>query len=331
MPAFNKGQVLAIHFHPVRRARTCLKQKGNRAKVTVREVSIIVGLALCIAPMKSVDGERQRPVIRVSLDVSASDDLRGVITSYLARELRKIDDVTVSDTRPLFRIECVALKVRNQAGYPMGYTLSFATTSMMPSAFTTLIAASKLSKEDADALATWNSNRGVLVDHFVQTCASDELQGVCRQLVAKFDGDLIESARQFAQKYVESVQSAAPEDDLRAAPSAAPLPGVSFETVDEQKKDTQSFSGENYPQIRTRLLTSAEVSVLTPSQIRDAINEVYARHGFYFGDSKTRQAFEKLPWYHPNRKLSHAQIEAELSEIEAANVKALGKAREALH
>ena len=96
MPAFNKGQVLAIHFHPVRRARTCLKQKGNRAKVTVREVSIIVGLALCIAPMKSVDGERQRPVIRVSLDVSASDDLRGVITSYLARELRKIDDVTVS-------------------------------------------------------------------------------------------------------------------------------------------------------------------------------------------------------------------------------------------
>jgi Bacterial SH3 domain len=42
-----------------------------------------------------------------------------------------------------------------------------------------------------------------------------------------------ESARQFAQGYVDASTAAVPQDDLHAAPSAAPLPGFSIETVEQ--------------------------------------------------------------------------------------------------
>ena len=268
---------------------------------------------------------RQRPVVRISLEVSASPELKGIITSYLARELRKIDDVIVSDTRPLFRIGCVAMKNYNQAGYPVGYTLSFATTNTMPGTLTGLIAKSKLSPEDAQTVLSLNSNRGVLVYHFVQVCGTNELQSVCRQVVTQMDGELIESARQFAQTYAESLTSETDGDDLRATPSVS-LPGVTFETV-EQSPQKESVQSTGQLDMHSRLLTPADVKTLTDRQMRDAINELYARHGLYFGDSKTRRQFEKESWYHPRRGVTETQIEAEFTDVEAANVKLLGESR----
>lgn len=57
----------------------------------------IIGLGavlLVSLVVSSASGERQRPVVRISLSVSGSDGLDSRITSYLGRELRTISRYT---------------------------------------------------------------------------------------------------------------------------------------------------------------------------------------------------------------------------------------------
>ncbi|MEZ5669499.1 MAG: YARHG domain-containing protein [Alphaproteobacteria bacterium] len=63
-----------------------------------------------------------------------------------------------------------------------------------------------------------------------------------------------------------------------------------------------------------RLLTHAELAALSPSQLRLARNEIYARHGFVFQSADLQAWFAGQPWYRP------AGRQVTLSRTEQANV-----------
>lgn len=86
--------------------------------------------------------------------------------------------------------------------------------------------------------------------------------------------------------------------------------------------------GEKYPQTKTRVLTNAEIARLSSAQHRYAINEIYARHGFNFGDVSLRKQFLPYAWYKPVPGMTQTQAQKRFSKTEKRNVDRLSLARE---
>lgn len=81
----------------------------------------------------------------------------------------------------------------------------------------------------------------------------------------------------------------------------------------------QSKSGERFPETRLVRLSRAQAASMSQSQIRYAINEMYARHGFASSNAIFKQ-FVGLDWYHPNPNIPIDGVRAMLSPIERANL-----------
>lgn len=69
-----------------------------------------------------------------------------------------------------------------------------------------------------------------------------------------------------------------------------------------------------FPDSHVRLLTVAEVQTLSPAELWQARNEIFARKGYIFKTKKARSFFKALPWYQPVSK------SVKLNATEAANV-----------
>ena len=94
-------------------------------------------------------------------------------------------------------------------------------------------------------------------------------------------------------------------------------------SIEERVRDKQGYVFENSD---TTYLTKEQLAeIKTKDQLRIAINEIYARHGFYFKNKPTIQSyFETKTWYHKEESLeSDAQMVK--NPYEEANLKALAK------
>ena len=60
---------------------------------------------------------------------------------------------------------------------------------------------------------------------------------------------------------------------------------------------TQNTNEYILPDSDKRVITTEELSKLTPEQVRLACNELYARHGRKFQDSGIQEYFNKMSWY----------------------------------
>lgn len=58
-------------------------------------------------------------------------------------------------------------------------------------------------------------------------------------------------------------------------------------------------SGFIFPDSDRRLLTAAEISRLSPVELRTARNEIFARRGRYFKSDDLKQHFSAFAWYRP--------------------------------
>jgi hypothetical protein len=110
--------------------------------------------------------------------------------------------------------------------------------------------------------------------------------------------------------------------------SAAELAVVSPDTEISSPTAAEPLQGEAFPETRRKLLPEAAVRSWTAEQLRDAINEMFARHGADFPKAAIKQRFSPLAWYRPRPGLEFDEIEAEFSEIEKVNLKLLGAERD---
>ena len=86
--------------------------------------------------------------------------------------------------------------------------------------------------------------------------------------------------------------------------------------------------GERFPETRTKQLAVNDVNGMSLDGVRYAINEMFARHGADFPKAEIKRHFQQFSWYRPRPGLDFDQIEAEFTEVEKANVKLLGEARD---
>jgi hypothetical protein len=96
-------------------------------------------------------------------------------------------------------------------------------------------------------------------------------------------------------------------------------------SIEERVRDKQGYVFENSD---TTYLTKEQLAeIKTKDQLRIAINEIYARHGFYFKRKPTIQKyFESKTWYVKKEWLD-SDSQMNWSIYEDANLKALAKLR----
>jgi YARHG domain len=96
-----------------------------------------------------------------------------------------------------------------------------------------------------------------------------------------------------------------------------------------ESAEDNEFPGEKFPATRSDELTVPDVNESSLSDITYAINEMFARHGAEFKDRKVTKEFAQFSWYKPRPGLTFDDIESEFSEVEKANMKILGRCRDA--
>jgi hypothetical protein len=97
----------------------------------------------------------------------------------------------------------------------------------------------------------------------------------------------------------------------------------------DANKSTQypsaELEGERFPQTRTRRLTTDEVAKWSSEDLRYAINELNARHGYDFENPEVRQLFARRDWYH--RVSGRKSVESDLNAAERANYEFMVRVR----
>ncbi len=75
-----------------------------------------------------------------------------------------------------------------------------------------------------------------------------------------------------------------------------------------------------FPTSGTKLLTAADLSGKTASELRLARNEIYARHGRKFNDSTLQSYFNSCSWYKVKSSYNYSNDASNLNSIEKKNV-----------
>ena len=71
----------------------------------------------------------------------------------------------------------------------------------------------------------------------------------------------------------------------------------------------------------TKELTLDDITGMSAKDLRLAINEMYARHGYYFGPGANQRYFDEKPWYNPDMSIkSPNDIVENFTEIENKNL-----------
>ena len=86
--------------------------------------------------------------------------------------------------------------------------------------------------------------------------------------------------------------------------------------------------GERFPETRIRLMSRAQVERMSDAQLRYAINEIYARKGYYFADAAIRRHFNNLGWTSMPPDVTMDEIRDDLTDIESANLETLSSERD---
>ena len=102
------------------------------------------------------------------------------------------------------------------------------------------------------------------------------------------------------------------------------------EYVTEDEEDEDFIVGEDgiiFPNSSEEVIGSAEIESLTDEELRYAINELYAKHGYIFKDDELKAYYEKYNWYDPSIKSDDFSMDM-FNDVEKENVETMQKERD---
>ncbi|MGN0240460.1 MAG: YARHG domain-containing protein [Candidatus Weimeria sp.] len=83
---------------------------------------------------------------------------------------------------------------------------------------------------------------------------------------------------------------------------------------------TESDEDYIFPESSEKSISKSDIEALSDEDLRIAINEIYARHGYIFGSSEEmRDYFDTKDWYEPDENMSD-MTKVKLSKIEKKNI-----------
>ena len=86
--------------------------------------------------------------------------------------------------------------------------------------------------------------------------------------------------------------------------------------------DAEDTTGMIFPDADVRL-KDADLEGMSKNELKSALYEIYARHGYIFQNEDTQEQFAEYSWYEPTIDADDWDGEEELSSVELANEKLL--------
>jgi hypothetical protein len=98
----------------------------------------------------------------------------------------------------------------NRGGTHAGYTLSVVVESPVPYRQVRDLLAKKLDEKTLEMTDLLFENTTRISSHFVQVGPPDELEDLCKKIVASIDGEIFEDSRKFSQQFLEGLKKDQP-------------------------------------------------------------------------------------------------------------------------
>ena len=162
---------------------------------------VLFFVCFCLSPL-TVQAQKKEPgkfSTTVKVKVSADENIKGRIESYLKRELRSLGDVTVVDEKPSWEICLVALEQHDVEGEVTSVVLSVVILTPLPADLLGWVL--KLNAEQVDYISRIGCFH--YRAHWLKTGPPKGLKDICEGIIADFDSEHLESVREQYQKMSE--------------------------------------------------------------------------------------------------------------------------------
>lgn len=136
---------------------------------------------------------------KVKVDISASDNINGVVSSYLKRELRSLTDVEIVENNPEWIINILVVELETVGGHKNGVAISTVITSQLRSQSLSELFQPKYS----DLGLRLTSGLKKVGSHWLNIGSSNDLQNLCKEIVADFDTKHLEEDRKLHREMRE--------------------------------------------------------------------------------------------------------------------------------
>lgn len=160
-------------------------------------------LLVCLLALLSIPCQAQsKSRFDVRLVISADEQIKGQIESYVSRELRSLGDVVLVDRDELYTIAIIAFEVsNNNNAHQLGYAFSVLITSSFPTdMLTTVLSSHKVNRE---VVKNWDelvSDYKLVEDYHLITCDLNNLRKTCERIIADFDTKQLQPSRKAASR-----------------------------------------------------------------------------------------------------------------------------------
>lgn len=123
--------------------------------------------------------------------------LRNQIQSYLGRELRELRDISIVDDSagPDYEIDVVAYRVNNSLGMPIGVAMAVVAFERFKSDFVLRLISGRVSDVAYGTISAGLKGKGAIDTFEMQTGSVDDLESICKTMVADIDSKDFDPAR----------------------------------------------------------------------------------------------------------------------------------------
>jgi hypothetical protein len=201
-------------------------------------LTTLVSLALCYSRLTGAqEANTEKWHGTVSVDISASATDKSPISSFIRRELRSLSDVDITDSRPDYIIEVVAIEDQTKTGAHFGYTLSTVVLETFP---TNSLAFFQIGNTNTlTALEKVCANYSIVCAHFVVT--GSDMRELCSRVVAQCDTDVFDYDRQNYAKAMKLFRDAQKTIRDNSAPPPPSKTTSRFDSIENLSNQLDSL------------------------------------------------------------------------------------------
>ncbi|NVM55777.1 MAG: hypothetical protein HWN66_18905 [Candidatus Helarchaeota archaeon] len=148
---------------------------------------------------------------RVKVDVTADENISSRIESYIKRELRSLQDITIVEDNANFRLSVIALELKTISGEKTG-GIALSTVILSPVDVSLMVNLLKVYDviypekivQAEEMIGTWEPCR--FLDFSLQTGSAKDLKRLCEGVVADFDSEFLEIGRKTYQELKDKLE-----------------------------------------------------------------------------------------------------------------------------
>jgi len=160
-------------------------------RLSVRWFGSIGVLAFLMVPARGAGADDLQFSAKVKVAISAAENLKGPVSSYLNRELRSLNDVEIVDDNSEWNINVIAMDLQTIGGYKSGVALS----AVIFDSFDNKLLLDWFQPKFKEIGANLTSGLSYHPDLLLKVGSADHLQELCKAIVVDFDAQILEKYR----------------------------------------------------------------------------------------------------------------------------------------